>query len=438
VSQSSTHLGGKAALDVPPGKGPLQTPTVWPKAIISNGLNRFHLAVAAAEVAQYDGLALMLTAGYPTKRFERAATFFRFASQPRIARLIDRREHIPDHLVKPLWRSELLGQLGSLARGRPTRRLAERLDDAALKSFARGAARHLRHASIDAGIYHYRSGFGLGSVGVARNAGLLTLCDHSIVHPLALGELLAVPTSGLSKSWKTVLRDLDQADHVVVNSDFVKSTFLEQGWDPARVDVVYWGIDDGFLATVPERLAQPKQDGPLRLLFAGSFERRKGADVLVAGLSGLEDVSWRLEIAGPLPSEVRTMHRRFLEDPRVTHLGTVPRGRLAATMAANDVFVFPSLAEGSARVVFEALACGLYVVTTPNAGSVVEDGVHGALVPAHAAEALTAALWTAAEDRSRLQAVGLRNAAFVRDRYRQRDYGKTLLALYADLGDRGT
>ncbi|GAC1465250.1 MAG: hypothetical protein NVSMB9_04670 [Isosphaeraceae bacterium] len=50
-------------------------------------------------------------------------------------------------------------------------------------------------------------------------------------------------------------------------------------------------------------------------------------------------------------------------------------------MAAADVFVFPSLFEGSAVVTYEALACGLPTIVTPNAGSIVRDGIEGFLIP---------------------------------------------------------
>ena len=53
-----------------------------------------------------------------------------------------------------------------------------------------------------------------------------------------------------------------------------------------------------------------------------------------------------------------------------------------ARMARADVFVFPSLFEGSAVVTYEAIACGLPSIVTPEAGSVVRDGVEGFLVPA--------------------------------------------------------
>jgi glycosyltransferase involved in cell wall biosynthesis len=405
-----------------------------PKVVISNGVNRFHLAVAAAEVARSKNLALMLTGVYPTRRVARLVEVLGLYRKPKIARLIDRGEDIPENLVESLWWPELLSQLGSFARSCDRGRLADVLDDAALRTFARGAAKQVRRLPPDARIYHYRSGFGLASVTQVKKAGLVALCDHSIVHPLSLNELLASPSARLSRPWRTVLRDLEHADHVLVNSDFVKSTFLDYGWEPARVDVIYWGVDEAFLATVPERAAEPDEREALRLLFAGSFERRKGVDALVAALSHLDDVPWRLQIAGALAPESRDAHRRFLEDPRVSLLGTLPRVRLARAMAASDIFVFPTLAEGSARVVFEALACGLHVVTTPNAGSIVEDGVHGALVPPHSPDALADALRRADADRGALQVIGRRNAVLVRERYRQRDYGRALLELYARLG----
>jgi glycosyltransferase involved in cell wall biosynthesis len=57
-------------------------------------------------------------------------------------------------------------------------------------------------------------------------------------------------------------------------------------------------------------------------------------------------------------------------------------------MAAADVFVFPSLFEGSAVVTYEALACGLPSVVTPSAGSVVRHGQDGWMVPPADVESL--------------------------------------------------
>src|SRR6185503_19097558 len=69
-------------------------------------------------------------------------------------------------------------------------------------------------------------------------------------------------------------------------------------------------------------------------------------------------------------------------------LGRVPRAGMVSEFARADVLVLPSLAEGSAEVTYEALACGVPVITTPEAGSVVRDGVEGRIVPSRDPEAL--------------------------------------------------
>jgi glycosyltransferase involved in cell wall biosynthesis len=54
---------------------------------------------------------------------------------------------------------------------------------------------------------------------------------------------------------------------------------------------------------------------------------------------------------------------------------------MAQHYAWADVFLLPSICEGSATVIFEALATGLPVICTKNAGSVVRDGEEGFIVP---------------------------------------------------------
>jgi starch synthase len=57
-----------------------------------------------------------------------------------------------------------------------------------------------------------------------------------------------------------------------------------------------------------------------------------------------------------------------------------------------SIHVFPSLCEGSAKVTYEAAACGLPQITTREAGDVVEDGVQGMIIPPADIEALAEAI----------------------------------------------
>jgi glycosyltransferase involved in cell wall biosynthesis len=238
----------------------------------------------------------------------------------------------------------------------------------------------------------------------------------------------------LSPYWSHILRDIEQADAVLVNSQFVKDTFEHAGHRRSPVYVVYWGVDDAFLKHAPQRTERMSD---LRLLFAGNFEKRKGAEELMGALEQSDHS--RLEVAGPISPELKERSRGFFSGSRVTYLGLLSRTDLAAAMARADVFVFPSLSEGSARVVFEALACGCYVITTPNSGSIVEQGVHGAIVPPGDSSALADAIEYAQKNRDEVSRIGMNNAQLIRTSYRQSSYGDKLCSLYKQvLGEEGT
>jgi glycosyltransferase involved in cell wall biosynthesis len=200
--------------------------------------------------------------------------------------------------------------------------------------------------------------------------------------------------------------------------------------DTTRVHVIYAGVEPDFMNAIPERQAD-SDNGPLRLLFAGEIGQRKGADVLFQALSTLRGVDWKLDLIGPITQAISVAWPGFLADPRVTWHGTVRIRELAALMSRAEVFVFPSLAEGSARVVAMAMAAGCYVVTSPNSGSIVRDGVHGRLVPPGDHDALAATLTTVADRRGTLLRIGRSNADLIRREYLVVNYVHRVISFYS-------
>ncbi len=77
--------------------------------------------------------------------------------------------------------------------------------------------------------------------------------------------------------WKLVLRDCADADLLLVNSDFVKKTFIEQGYAADKVRVAYLGVREEFFDLKHDY----RIDGPVRILFTGNFDIRKGVRVLL-------------------------------------------------------------------------------------------------------------------------------------------------------------
>lgn len=405
------------------------------KALLSNGFNRFILAPLAVEIQRHGALAGLLTAAWPkgwqrdlARAFPRSRAWKRF---------LDRKEAVNDSLVHSFVLSELLWILSRL--GAPMARFREPLESWAFRAYAWRAGAVLRKVRPD--IYHYRSCFGLGSVAESRSLGAVTLCDQSIAHPRILPFMVAnegrFPPLGGVEPESTVdrymERDLSEADHVVVNSDFVKQTCVHAGMDPSRIHVIYLGVEDKYLQSVPN-FDQAQIAGRRKpLLYAGGLQTRKGVWQLV-DVFGDQSKHLLTAVGSVEPSlSGNARIKAFQRSKQVEVSGYLSRADLAKLMTQHSIFVFPSLCEGSARVVFEAMACGCYIITTPNAGSIVQDGVHGRLVPPGDAPSLSAAVDWATNNLSTVSEVGWRNAQLIRKEYRQHNCGNKVMALYERL-----
>jgi glycosyltransferase involved in cell wall biosynthesis len=410
-----------------------------PRILISNGFSRFPLANLAAGLRQREWDIELLTGAYPSGG---AAAILRSLPLPwsyRLGRLEDRRVGIEPDRVHADFASELVQRTGQVLGSKGAVKLGAALDLAGLRLAGLRAARTVRKTRHLAA-YHFRSGFGLDSLDAARRREIPTICDHSIVHPATLeplmqngGRLPAAWNPAKPRGiWRLVLSDIERADWIVVNSDFVRETFEWAGFDTTRVKVIYAGVEAEFVDSVPGRDAE-RDEEPLRLLFAGEIGQRKGADVLFRALSTLRGVDWKLDLIGAITPAIAAGWSKFLSDPRVTWHGTVRIRQLAVLMSRAEVFVFPSLAEGSARVVAMAMAAGCYVVTTPNSGSVVREGIHGRLVPPGDHDALAATLMEVADQRGTLLPIGRANAGLIRREYLVEHYVDRVISFYNDV-----
>jgi glycosyltransferase involved in cell wall biosynthesis len=140
------------------------------------------------------------------------------------------------------------------------------------------------------------------------------------------------------------------------------------------------------------------------VLVAGGVSLQKGAPYVLEAaraLSGLAEFRWCGAVK-LLPEAARRLGQY------VDLRGPVPRPQMAEHYAWADVFLLPSICEGSATVCYEALTAGLPVITTPNAGSVVRDGVEGFIVPVRNAEAIVERLERLARHQELLEEMSAR------------------------------
>jgi glycosyltransferase involved in cell wall biosynthesis len=177
------------------------------------------------------------------------------------------------------------------------------------------------------------------------------------------------------------LRDLELADRILVPSEHIARTLVGHGTERSKITVIPYAADTRRF----HPLAGKRHETTCTFLFAGGITQRKGIKYLLEAWRRIRRPGWRLQLLGPLPGRIGPL-AAYLDE--VEPLGRVSHSEVPARMAEADVFVFPSLFEGSAVVTYEALACGLPSVVTPNAGSVVRDDVEGFVVPPSDIEAL--------------------------------------------------
>jgi len=344
------------------------------RVILSNGYGQFHLARLAENLQKRGLLADFYTGAYVS-----GSSRIGLSSLSAVRRLYERRIDVPDQLVQSYWRGEFPHQVAQALRHRGNHRVAESFIRASLDGYAAWAARKMERGP-EADVYHFRAGMGGRSVAVASSRGMKTLCDHSIAHPRLLRGLIdgtGDRSRTLAALWSRVERDMEVADGVIVNSEFVAQTCRDSGIAAEKIHVAYTGVDPGFLNTI-DRTPAENRFGFVRVVFAGTMEQRKGVDVVIDASERFTAADLEWSLIGSWESDA--VHLRPRVPEYVQQIPKLPRAELAAQLARSNVLVFPSRAEGSARVVAEALAAGCYVITTLQSGSVVRAGIDGRIV----------------------------------------------------------
>ncbi|MEO0650498.1 MAG: glycosyltransferase family 4 protein [Planctomycetota bacterium] len=306
------------------------------------------------------------------------------------------------------------------------------------RAYDNAAARHL---PADADLCVGWSGGCLQTLQRARKRGARTVVERGSTHIEAQSELLQEEYARFGLHARLAergtvereLREYELADVIAVPSVFAAESFLERGFERSRLLINPAGTDLSRFSPGP-RPADGDTARPLRILFVGRVGIRKGAHRLIEAFTALERDDVELRLVGPIEPELLNV-RSSLRDPRVVFEGPVPQARLVEHFRAADLFCLPSLEEGLAMVVFQAMACGLPCLVTPNTGAagLVREGVEGSLVSAGSTEALADALERLLADPLALAGRGRAARERVETGFAWSDYGQRSIEAYTAL-----
>jgi glycosyltransferase involved in cell wall biosynthesis len=310
------------------------------------------------------------------------------------------------------WR-ELL-RLSALHRALPWLKRHERGPlsvDGLYRSFDRHVAARLPSLAGLQAVYAYEDA-ALHTFRAASALGLRRFYDLPIGHWRSAHQIFAEERD-LQPAWActlTGLRDspaklarkdeeLALAEAVIVPSQFVRSTLLEHRACAAPVHVVPFGSPPALQEPPPTHTS-----GPLRVLYVGSLGQRKGLFYLLEAMEALGSHASLTLIGRPTSPDCAPLNAALQRYPWISSL---PHAEILAQMSKHDVLVLPSLFEGFALVISEALSRGLPVIATPNSGATecVRDGLEGFIVPIRSSQAIAEQLQWLVDHRDALAAM---------------------------------
>ncbi len=293
-------------------------------------------------------------------------------------------------------------------------------------------------------IFHVRSGAGQGgSIQKAKRMGMVVVADHSIAHPHSMANYLRPEYEKFNRTFDLdpntkfstlILKDCLDADYIVVNSDFVKDTFIENGFAKEKIKVVYLGVRNDFFYLKDSWEIKTKE---IRLLFTGTFGLRKGARIIIEALKILNEKQYNiiLDVVGAKEDFKNT---NLIDLPlNINFHGPLLQEQLKKFLQESDIYVFPTFAEGCARSAMEAMAAGLPVVTTANCGLPITHGESGIIIPVNDSNALANGIELLINTKELRESIGKKAAALVATNYTWEEYGTQLIDFYKEITSKG-
>lgn len=248
------------------------------------------------------------------------------------------------------------------------------------------------------------SGSGLEAGTKVQANGGAYVCDRGSAHIRIQDEILrdehkfwSFPYRGIDpRIIDREEREYDTADAITVPSDFAQRSFDLLGAARAKVRTVPYGVD---LARFQPQGVPDKSS--FSVLFVGRVTLQKGFPYLLEAFKKLQRSNKILRVVGPSePEFISELRRRGLVPGNVEFIGPVPQPQLQRYFSMSDVLVLPSVQEGLAMVMAQAMACGCPVIASENTGAqnLFDDGREGFIVPIRDAAVLAERLQQLADD----------------------------------------
>jgi glycosyltransferase involved in cell wall biosynthesis len=291
-------------------------------------------------------------------------------------------------------------------------------------------------------VFHGLMGVCLSGLRKAKRRGAVTLVDNPTLHPVAWQrEVLAeCADSGLRpRNSERMIpqflldrheQEYEICDKIILYSSAARKTFDEYPYSHKTV-VVQPGIDHDFFAPS----AHPRQDSVFRVCYVGRIEAPKGIVYLIQAWKRLGLANAELVLVGRVFPEVFDSPEVKGSATSIRCTGILSREDVAKCYQESDLFVLPSVSEGLALALLEAMSSGLPAIACKETGAedCIVSGKNGLLVDGKNVEALVDAIRWFYEHPAERVALGFAARSRIEETFTLAHYAERITAVYEQL-----
>jgi glycosyltransferase involved in cell wall biosynthesis len=284
------------------------------------------------------------------------------------------------------------------------------------------------------------SGMSLQTIRKAKGKGMITILERSSSHILFQNEILqeeykkfGIDFSIHPSVIKKELLEYQEADMISIPSDFVRDSFIAQGFDQKKLMVNPFGANKYFTSAGREK---QEPGNKFRIVYMGTLSIRKGLIYLFQALGQLKIPMDQFEVwfLGSVDNDIRSTIAQYKKE-NWTFYGHINHYDLQSFLVKCDVGVQPSVEEGLSMVIPQMMSCGIVPIVTTNTGggNIIKSEISGFVIPIRDPEIITEKIYSLFYDRERLNkmseaAVSAVSSGFTWDDYGDR-YMKNILNL---------
>jgi glycosyltransferase involved in cell wall biosynthesis len=253
-------------------------------------------------------------------------------------------------------------------------------------------------------VFLYYRTTGMHTTERIKKQGLPTICvleevnSHvEVCYSILLEEAKRLGIANTLRRFNDHSKRLDaynSADYILCPSEWVRKSFIRKGFCESKL------IKNTFGLTLPKTPIpkRTKLRHSFTILYVGQIHFRKGLRYLTQAFNKIQHPNKKLLIVGPVTPLPGISLSGLPENAK--YLGVLKGKELENVYKSSDVFCLPSLEEGLALVLGEALAFGLPIVTTNQTGAedLIENGQEGFIVKAQCSQSLLACLQELADN----------------------------------------